>query len=79
MRTGDDQARDMRDVGEQERADLLGDLAENLEIELARIGGGPGHDHLRPLAPRHLAHRVVVDALGSRDRPRNAPAARKFR
>src|ERR1700687_2678544 len=63
MRAGDDQPRNMRDVGEQEGADLFGDLAEDLEVELARIGGGSGDDNLRPLLFRQIAYRVVVDPL----------------
>src|ERR1700694_628735 len=63
MRAGDDQPRDMRDVGEQESADLFGDLAEYLEVELARIGGGAGDDNLRPFLFCQIAHRVVADPL----------------
>src|ERR1700730_19332140 len=63
MRAGDDQPRNMRDGGEQESADVFGDLAEYLEVELARIGGGAGDDNLRPFLFRQIAHRVVVDPL----------------
>ena len=49
MHAADDQSGDVRDVGEQKRADLFCDFAENLEVELARIGGRAGHDYFRPL------------------------------
>src|SRR6202030_2636977 len=63
MRAGDDQSRDVRDVGQHEGADLFRNLTEDLEIELARISGRSGDDNLRPFFFREIAHRVVVDSL----------------
>ena len=48
MNAGGNQAREVRHVGEEERADLVGDRAERGEVPEARVGGGPGDDHLRP-------------------------------
>ena len=41
-----DQTRHMRDVGHQQRADAIGDLAEAREVQLARIGGEARDDQL---------------------------------
>ncbi len=51
----------MRHVAHQQRADLVGDLAEGREVPQPRIGGGAGHDHLRPVLPGQRAHLVHVD------------------
>ena len=51
-------------VDEQQRADLVGDRAERLEVDDARVGRRTGDDHLRLVLvcqPRHL---VVVEQLG---------------
>ena len=42
----------MRDVGEQERAGLVGDLAESFPIERARVCGKSRQDHFWFLAQR---------------------------
>ena len=41
-----DQTRDVRDVGEEQRADLVGDLAERREVDDARVRGGAALDQL---------------------------------
>ena len=55
---------DVRHVDEQVRADLAGDLAERLEVDRARVGRGPGHQHLGLELLGHVAHLVHVQALG---------------
>ena len=45
------------------RADLVGDLAEPREVDLARVGRGARDDQLRPVLARERRQRVVVDAL----------------
>ena len=63
MRAGDDQAGDVRDVGEEVGADLLRDLAERLEVEQPRVGRRAADDDLRARLLRQRAHGVVVDEL----------------
>ncbi len=53
----------MGDVRGEDRADLVGDLAERLEVERSRIGGGAGPEDLRPVLLRELSHLVHVDAV----------------
>jgi len=55
----------VRNVGEQERTVLLGDLAEAGEVDLAGVGGSSDGDHLGLLALGHLLDFVVVDAAVS--------------
>ena len=62
MHARGDEAGDVRDVGEQERAVFLGDLAEAGEVDLAGVGGRADGDHLGLLALGHLLDFVVVDA-----------------
>ena len=80
-----DETRDVRDVGEQQRADLVGDLAELREVDHARVGGRAALDQLRRCSFAS-AQLVVVDALallGRRRRgrccracPRSSPGCR---
>jgi hypothetical protein len=39
------------------------DLADALEIDDARIGAGPDHDHLRPVLVREPLELFVIDPL----------------
>ena len=64
MRAAGDQAGDVRGVDEQQRADLVGDGAERLEVDDARIRGGARDDQARPLAHGEVADLVVVEHLG---------------
>ena len=48
--TGDEPG-DVRDVEHEQRADLVGDLAERPRVDDARVRGGAGDDDLRTLAP----------------------------
>src|SRR5215207_2457870 len=56
-----DQACDVGHIRQEEGPDLVGDLAEFLEVEDTRVRAGSGQDHLRPLAERDVAYLVVVD------------------
>ena len=52
MKPGDHETGDVRDVGHQQRPDLVGDAAEGREVENAWIRAVPRHDHLRPVLAR---------------------------
>ena len=54
----------MGHVGEEQRADLVGDRAEGGEVREARVGGGAGDDHLRPALTGQRADLVHVDQVG---------------
>ena len=58
-----DQAGEMRHVDHQVGADLVGDLAEAGEVDLARDGRAAGDDELRAVLGGELGDRVVVEAL----------------
>ena len=63
-----DEAGDVGGVEQEQRADLVGDGAQRLRVDDARVGGGAGDDQLRPVLERQVAQRVHVDALvGLRD------------
>ena len=64
VRAARDQAGDVRDVGDQHGADLLGDLRERREVDRARDGRATAEDQLRPLRQREVTHLVEVDAAG---------------
>ena len=56
-----------RDVGHVHHHDgvhLRGHLRDAREIDDARVGAGPDHDHLGPVLARQLLECVVVDLLG---------------
>ena len=61
VQPGGDEPGEVRHVAEQERADLVGDLAELVGLDGARIGGAAADDQLRPTLLRLLQHLVVVD------------------
>ena len=56
-----DEAGEVRHVAEEERADLVGDLAEALGLDLARIRRAAAHDQLRAVLLREAPHLVEVD------------------
>ena len=71
MLAGGDEPGEVGHVDEQLRADRVGDLAEGGEVEVARIGGPAGDDHLRlvlvgePLDLLHVAAQVLAaDVVG---------------
>ena len=49
---GRHEAREVGHVGHQVGADLVGDRPEGGEVPEARVGGGAGDDHLRPMLAR---------------------------
>ena len=59
---GDDEPRDVRDVGGEHGADLAGDLAERGEVDGARVGRGAAEDELGAVLLGERAHLVEVDA-----------------
>ena len=69
-RPGGDQPGEVGHVDHQQRADLVGDLAEAREVELARVGRPAGEQQLRPALARDPRDLVHVDQAASRGRPR---------
>ena len=59
-----DQAGDVRHVDQQLGADLARDRGEGREVELARVGRGAGHEHLRAHFERFRSDRIHVEPLG---------------
>ncbi len=64
VQAGGDQAGDVGDVGHQQRARAVGDLAEAGEVDHPAVGGGAADDELRPVLERQALDLVVVDPLG---------------
>ena len=64
MDASDDQARDVGNIADVVGADVLGDLPENLEINLPRIRGCAGDDDFRPVLFGKLGEVVVVNPAG---------------
>src|SRR5207244_5598937 len=64
VRAPDDEAGDVRRVDQEQRAGLVGDLAEGGEVDDPRVRGRAGDDHLRALAHGEVANPVVVERLG---------------
>ena len=56
-----DETREVRHVTEQQRADLVGDLAKPVGLDRARIGRAAADDQLRAAFLRLLEHLRVVD------------------
>jgi hypothetical protein len=61
--TTGDEPRDVGGVEHQQRAHLVGDLAQRRGIDDARVCGGARDDHLGALAPGDVAQLVEVDAF----------------
>ena len=59
-----DEPREVRHVAEQERSDVVRDLAEALRLHGSRIGRASAHDQLRPVLTREGEDVVVVDEVG---------------
>ena len=66
VQAGGDEAREVGHVDHQQRADLVGDLAEAREVELARVGRPAGDDQLRLALARDPRDLVHVDEATSR-------------
>lgn len=64
MQPGDDQPRDMRNVANQQRLDLGGDLRKAPEIDCPRIAARSGDDHARAKFASQPSCAVVIDGLG---------------
>ena len=58
-----DEAREVRHVAQQQRADLVGDLAELPRLDRPRVRGAAADDQLRPVLLRERQHLVVVDEV----------------
>ena len=58
------EAGDVGHVHEEFCAHLVGDFAEALEVDDARVGGSAGHDDLRMAFHGLLLHLIVIDAAG---------------
>ena len=63
---GDHQAGNVGDVADEVGADLFGDLAEDLEVDDARICGGAADDDLGPMLLRQIADQIEVQSAGLR-------------
>ncbi len=61
MLTGSDKTCDVRDVGEKDRTDFIGDLAEAFEVDLAGVGRSTADDDLRLRDLGDVENAVVVD------------------
>ena len=60
---GGDQPREVRHVAQEQRSDLVRDLAETPRLDGARVGRAAAHDELRPVRLREREHVVVVDEV----------------
>ena len=63
VRAARDETGDVRGVDHQQRADVVGDRTERLEVDDARVRRGARDDQLRVLAFRQFTDRVVVEGL----------------
>jgi hypothetical protein len=61
-----DEAREVRHVDHERRVDLVGDLAQDAEVRIARVRRVARDEHERAEIDRELADRVVVEQLGGR-------------
>ena len=61
-----DEPGDVGGVEHEQRADLVGDLAQGRRVDDAGVGGGAGDDQLGPLGQGQVADLVVVEALVAR-------------
>ena len=64
MEIGNDQPRDVGNIGHQQGVGLVGDGAQTLEIDRPGVCGGTTDDELRLVLERELAQALVVDGLG---------------
>ena len=63
MGAAGDEAGEVRHVDHEVGTDLVGDLAEDAEVDDAGIGGAAGDDELRAMLLGELAHLVDVDPM----------------
>ena len=79
VQPGGDEAGEVRHVDHQQRADLVGDRAEALEVEEARVGRPAGEQQLRPALLGDPLDLVHVDPVVLAARPRRARCRRAGR
>ena len=63
VQAGRDEPREVRHVAEEQRADLVGDLAEAPRLDRPRVRRAAAHDELRPVLLREREDVVVVDEV----------------
>src|SRR3546814_4819043 len=63
MRAAGDEAREMRHVDHQQRADIVGDGAEAREVEGARIGRAARDDQRRAMFLRQRLDLIEIDEM----------------
>ncbi len=63
MQTDGDQTGDMRDVGPEQRTDVVCDRPHPLEVNDAGVGRSAGRDQLGAYLTRHAQQLIVVDML----------------
>ena len=64
VQAGGDESSEVGHIDPQERADLIGDRAEGCEVQLARVGGPAGDDHLGLLGNGLSTQLVHIDGEG---------------
>src|SRR5918996_13331 len=64
VQPGGDKPGEVRHVAEEERADLVRDLAKAVGLDRARVGRGAADDQLRAVLLREAPHLVEVDEPG---------------
>ena len=79
VQPGGDEPREVRHVAQQQRADLVGDLAEAVGLDRARVGRAAADDQLRPVLLREREHLVVVDDARLAARRRSGRSCRAAR
>ena len=64
MKLGGDETRNMSHVDEQVGTNLIADSAELAPVDLTRVGGGAGDDHLGAVKKSLLTERVKIEQSG---------------
>ncbi len=67
IEAGRDEARDVRDVGEEQRADVVGDRAKSRPVDDARVRRETRDDELRTVLARERRDLFVVELARRRD------------
>ena len=62
MKPGADKTCDVGHVHHEDGPHASGDLGENLKVDDARVGTGPGHDHFGAMLQSQLPDFIVIDA-----------------
>src|SRR5690606_14014531 len=61
MKTSCNQARDMSHVSHTERANIIGNGSQFLEVNNARISAGSSYDQTRAVFESRFAHFIIID------------------